>query len=133
MIFIDTGAFIAKYLKSDQYHKKAQSTWANIESGKQNCFTSNFVLDELFTLLGRWAGHDFAALRARNIYSSNAIAVIRPEESDEIKALEYFEKYRDKQVSFTDCISFVLMKKNRIRSVFAFDRHFTDAGFKLLK
>ena len=35
------------------------------------------------------------------------------------------------KVSFTDCISFVLMRKRQIKRVFAFDRHFMHAGFTL--
>jgi predicted nucleic acid-binding protein len=44
-------------------------------------------------------------------------------------ALERFEKYADQNVSFTDCVSFVLMQKHGIRTAFSFDRHFAMAGF----
>ncbi len=43
--------------------------------------------------------------------------------------MDLFEKYADQRVSFTDCISFVLMRRHKIRQVFSFDRHFELAGF----
>lgn len=131
MIFIDTGAFIARYLERDQYHEEAVSFWKRLSATSERCFTSNFVLDETFTLLARRAGYGFAAERAHNIYSSQTLTILRPNPEDELKALEYFEKYADQEVSFTDCISFVLMKRERIKRVFSFDGHFERVGFTL--
>ena len=131
MIYVDTGAFLARYLSRDQYHQKAGAFWRKIRKNQESCFTSNFVLDETFTLLGRWAGYNFASQRAANIYASKLLIILRPTREDEIKAIEFFQKYADQNVSFTDCISFVLMRKNKIKRVFSFDNHFERAGFKL--
>ena len=132
MIFIDTGAFLARYLLNDQHHRNAVSVWEKLGSNRDNCITSNFVLDEMFTLLGRRAGHGFAVQRAKNIYASQALTICRPDREDEIKALQFFSKYADQHVSFTDCISFVLMKRGKINRVFSFDRHFELAGFHMI-
>jgi predicted nucleic acid-binding protein len=35
----------------------------------------------------------------------------------------------DKDFSFTDCISFVVMWEMGIKEVFAFDQHFSQMGF----
>ena len=132
MIFIDTGALLARYLCKDQHHRSAVAVWKDLGSKRENCVTSNFVLDETFTLLGRRAGYSFAVQRAKNIYASKAFTIYRPDRDDEIKALQFFSKYADQQVSFTDCISFVLMKRGKINRVFSFDRHFELAGFHLI-
>ena len=132
MIFIDSGAFLARYLSHDQYHRRAVAFWEKLGSNNERCFTSNFVLDEIFTLLGRRAAYDFAVQRAKNIYASKALVIFRPDQKDELKALNYFSKYADQNVSFTDCISFVLMKREKINRVFSFDRHFELAGFNLV-
>ena len=131
MIFIDTGAFIARHLKRDQHYDKAIRYWKKLQAHHERFFTSNFVLDETFTILGRRAGYKFAAQRARNIFSSDTIMILRPVREDELKAIELFEKYSNLEVSYTDCISFVLMSKNRIKRVFSFDKHFELAGFKI--
>jgi predicted nucleic acid-binding protein len=89
----------------------------------------NFVLDETFTLLGRCAGYGFAAQRARNICASEWFTILRPDKNDELKAIDYFEKYSNHRLSFTDCISFVLMQSKKIKRVFTFDHHFLTLGF----
>ena len=129
MLFIDTGAFLARYLANDQHHLQATKLWDKIRRENHRLFTSNFVLDETFTLLGRWAGFPFAADRARNIYQSDILAILRPDRDDELKALVFFEKYADQKVSFTDCISFTLMQRESIKHAFSFDQHFTLPGF----
>ncbi len=133
MIFIDTGAYLGRYLSNDQHHPQAVSYWKKIQEKNERCFTSNFVLDETFTLLGRRAGYDFAVQRANNIYASKVLTILRPNQNDELKAISFFNKYADHSISFTDCVSFVLMNKEKIKRVFAFDNHFEWAGFNLLK
>ena len=131
MIYIDTAAFLARYLSHDQHHQQAITFWNDIRKKRESCFTSNFVLDETFTLLGRRAGYNFAARRATNIYSSRILKILRPTREEEIKAIEFFGKYADHAVSFTDCISFVLMRREKINRVFSFYNHFEWAGFML--
>ena len=102
MIFIDTGALLARYLTQDQYHGLATETWQNLEQQSQPLVTSNFVLDETLTLLGRRATYAFAAERSLAIYASNVFTILRPELADELAALELFTKYAGQKISFTD-------------------------------
>jgi predicted nucleic acid-binding protein len=131
VIYLDTGAFLARYLARDQHHKKAVAAWSEIGRGGLRCFTSNFVLDETLTLLGRRAGYRFAAQRARLLYASRILTILRPGREDELEAVEDFEKFADQKVSFTDCISWILMRRNKLRRAFSFDEHFQMAGFEL--
>ncbi len=132
MIFVDTGAFVARYIRRDGQHRRARRAWAEIDRSRSRCFTSSFVLDETFTLLGRRSTYAFAADRARALLSSTALAILRPDVDDETAAVELFAKFADQQVSFTDCVSFVLMRRHRLERAFTFDRHFADAGFELM-
>ncbi len=123
---------MARYLKNDQYHEKTKNLWHKITSGKTPCITSNFVLDETLTLVGRRAGNVFATERGERIYASKLIQIVRPERKDELNALKTFVKYSDQKISFTDCISFELMKRLNVKQVFTLDRHFENAGFILI-
>lgn len=129
MIFIDTGAFLGRYLKNDQFHESAVGFWRRLGELGTPLLVSNFVLDETMTLLARRASYGFASERARTIYASPAFDILRPTAKDELEALRYFRKYADQRVSFTDCISFVLMRNAGIREAFTFDKHFRVAGF----
>ncbi len=106
MIYIDTGAFLGRYLVRDQHHDQACAGWRLLAERRERCATSNFVLDETFTLLGRRASCEFAAERARNLLKSTSLQILRPEADDELAAVALFEKFADQKVSFTDCISF---------------------------
>lgn len=132
MIFVDTGAFLARYLASDAHHKRALRLWKKVELSGVRLVTSNHVIDETLTLLGRRASYDFAADRGQELYQSRALAILRTVEEEELLGLELFRKFADQEVSFTDCISFTLMRKAGIGTAFSFDRHFALAGFKLL-
>lgn len=130
MTFIDTGAFLARYLPGDQYHKLATPLWNKIRTTRERCLTSNFVLDETFTLLARRASYSFAAEKARLIYASRSLEILRPDALAELAALDWFEKFADQEVSFTDCVSFALMRAARLQTAFTFDAHFERAGFQ---
>ena len=131
MIFIDTGAFLARYVQHDQYHHKAVAGWKRLAQTGRRCLTSNLVLSETLTLLTRRTGARFAAERARHILSSELLTILRPSAQEEWDAIEALEKYADQAISFTDAVSFVLMRQHGLKEVFSFDSHFERAGFRL--
>jgi predicted nucleic acid-binding protein len=129
VIFVDSGAILARYLVRDQHHADAVRGWERARP--ERLFTSNLVLAETFTLLARWAGGAFAAERARTLLRSERMEVLRAGLAEELEAVPLLEKYADQKVSFTDCVSFVLMRRQGIDRAFSFDRHFPAAGFRL--
>lgn len=131
MIFIDTGAFIARHVAEDRLHARAAAGWDELARERTPAFTGTLVLSETFTLLSRRAGYAFAAQRARHIFDSGALTVLRPGEREDREALVFFEKFADQGVSFADCSSFALMRRHGIKRVFTFDRHFALAGFEV--
>ena len=88
-------------------------------------------MDELATLLGRKTDYAFSARKVKRIFNSD-IRIVWTIEADERKALEVFAKYADQKISFTDCLSFTVMRKLKIATVFTFDRHFHYAGFEVI-
>ena len=106
MIFVDTGPFLARHLRNDQLHAKASRAWKDLGRSRSPLVTSNFVLDETFTLLARRASYAFAADRAEVIYSSRILTFLRPDSPDEQAALVLFRKRADQGVSCTDWFAF---------------------------
>ena len=129
MIFIDTGAFLALYDEDDRYHPRATKIFPSLA---RPFFTSNHVVDELATLLARRAGYGYSADRIQDLYASGSIEVLASTRQDELEAVRWMRKFADREISFTDCISFAMMRRFRISMVFTFDRHFRDAGFQIL-
>lgn len=131
MTFIDSGAFIALWIAQDGQHTSAVQALEDLKGEGARLFTSNFVIDEAVTFVGRRAGPGFVVERARRILDSKAMTVLRPDAEDERAALTLYEKFADQGVGFTDAVSFALMRRHRIKRAFTFDRHFALAGFEL--
>ena len=49
-----------------------------------------------------------------------------------IEAFAKYRTYQDKQWGLVDCLSFVVMENRGISKVLTFDRHFAQAGFRVL-
>lgn len=131
-LFIDTGAFFATKCSSDKNHQIAFSYYNSIcESGKFNLATTNLVIFETVTLSKGKIGIDFAIEFGKYLRNSEFIKIIKITEEIENKSWDIFDRYNDKEYSFTDCASFAVMKELNIRKAFAFDRHFEQFGFEI--
>ena len=133
MIFVDTGAFLARYLKRDQYFDRAQSQWSTIRKEAIPLVTTNLILVETATLLSRRNSADVAVKRIRSIYQSGSFMIHYSSRKDEIAGLDLMVHYRGHDISLTDGISFAVMKGLGITRAFSFDRHFAIAGFELFE
>ncbi len=129
-IFIDTGAFLAKEISNDQYHAPAVGFWRRLSESGAALYSSEHVLDEAMTLLARRTSYTWAADWGKDALRSG-ISWLKAEESDWGAALRSMRKLADQGVSFTDCVSFALMRREGLREVFGFDGHFAAAGFRL--
>lgn len=134
-IFIDTSAFYALEDESDKNNKPARAFENDLIAGKLGLvqlFTSNFVFDELMTLVRRNLGHEKAVEVGERMTASKILIIERISRKIEIHAWEIFKTYLDKEFSYTDCTSFALMESKAIQHTFAFDIHFEQMGFRRL-
>ena len=91
------------------------------------------MLDESYTIIRLRAGHRVAVEFGEEVRSSRLVRVeyLTPDAIEAAWVL--FKRYGDKDFSFTDCTSFVLMRELRLAEALAFDGHFTQAGFVELR
>lgn len=132
-IFIDTGGWLALENSEDFHYHKAISFKYEIKNNRYRLYTSNFVLDETYTLLLANVGYrktvEFKK-RIEALIKKGLLQVLGVEEDIEIIAWSIFEKYnKDKFWSFTDCTSKAIMDMLDIREVFSFDKNFDQMGF----
>ena len=130
-LFLDTGSLVARELTRDQHHKKAVEGWNSIRQSSCELYCSEHVLDETTTLLSRRRSYAFASECGLNYIKSELIQWLPTTGSDLENSILFMRKYADQAVSFTDCVSFVLMKRRGIKHIFGFDRHFEAAHFQL--
>jgi len=68
--------------------------------------------------------HPIAALFRENLKKSGFIEIVTVTPSIEEAAFAIFKRYTDKDFSFTDCTSFSIMSSLKLKSAFAFNKHF---------
>lgn len=133
-IFLDTSALIAYYNEDDSLHDAADEAMSKFLSGEillTKFFTSDYVLDETVTVIECVLGkHDLAIEVGDALRTSPRTMMLHVDEPTVEASWKLFRGMRD--VSFTDCTSFVLMRALGLQAAFTFDRHFKKAGFKTI-
>ena len=93
----------------------------------------HYILDELWTLVLMDLGYQKAVEIKQKLDALAAAKLLEVVWVDQVSSDEgwaVFERFnRDKQWSFTDCISYAVMKRRGIREAFTFDHHFEQMGF----
>jgi len=130
-IFVDTSAWLALNDKNDQSHNKAITKSSEIKRQRIELITSEYIIDESVTLIRYRVSHKAAVIFGDSLINSNIVKILDIINEDRLKAWELFKKYEDKDFSFTDCTSFVLMTKLRLQKAFTFDEHFKRIGFEM--
>ena len=132
VVFVDTSFFKGLIDARDHFHQKAKDCWQKLQEEDTTLITSNYVLDESFTLIKLRCGIQIVnEFRDNIIKSSHVIKIMRVTVLDEAQAWKWFLNDWSK-LSFTDCVSFAVMKRVDIIRVAAFDEHFKRAGFTLI-
>jgi len=125
MIFVDTGAWFATVVPSDSDYPVA-SNW--FSQNVETLITMNYVIDETLTLL-RMRRENQRAIALGDSFFSGALATVHYLSKTEIQqAWQVFRQFSDKDWSFTDCTSKVVMASLNITQAFAFDHHFRQFG-----
>jgi uncharacterized protein len=130
MIFVDTSAVIALYFPKDIFHSKADVWFA--DNKNESFVTTNQVVIEILNWARYKGGKKVAVEMGENLYSGEGITLLKSSSEDEKNAWKLFKRLSGNGVSMTDCISFVVMKRLKIKKAFAFDKDFRKAGFALL-
>ena len=122
-VFIDTGAFCALTIPKDEHNLKAKSVHKQLKEHHAILYTSDYVLDEVYTLLKTRASHA-TSVKFMDELQKISIIILRITQGIEEAAKAIFRQFEDKRLSFTDCSSFALINHFGIDAVFAFDEHF---------
>ena len=128
MVFVDTAAFFALENERDRYHQEALEARHDLMAGGARLATSDYILDEVYTLIRMRVGHRKAVDFGESIQASRFLRIEPVTPADFEAAWRIFSRYDDKLFSFTDCTSFSLMTRLRILTAFTFDRNFRDYG-----
>ncbi len=128
-IFIDTSAFFALLDRDDDNQEAAKNIWARILSAGNTLVTSNYILVETLALLQNRLG--ITAVRAfqEDLFPILNVEFVNLETHRSGTSALLAAAIRD--LSLVDCVSFELMRTLGIKTAFAFDAHFKEAGFQV--
>ena len=128
-LFVDTAGWMACADGSDPAHGKAAAVRDSWLEGGGLFVTSDYVADETLTLLRIRLGIDAAENWWQQVDGSSRVRWEYVSLARADKARSLFFRYRDKDFSFTDCTSFILMRELKLREALTTDHHFLQAGF----
>jgi uncharacterized protein len=128
-IFVDTGAWVALADKDDFHHKQAVSLFPSLLKTKRSLVTSNLVIAETYIILLKELGHRAAMSFLERLKASPRIKKVYSDENIEEEAEGILRKYSDQDFSYADVVSFVMMRRHRIKTAFCFDSHFSTFSF----
>lgn len=125
-VLVDTGAIYAFVTRTDANHEAAKrfvEGWLE-QSGR--FVLADVVFAETMTLLKARLGTQIALRVGRELRRNPAYSWIWLGEKGERDTWTVFQRYDDKDWSYTDCAILALARRERISQVFAFDRHFSQ-------
>nr|QNO57859.1 hypothetical protein DCLBPEOH_00020 [Methanosarcinales archaeon ANME-1 ERB7] len=136
-LFIDTWGWIVLGNKREPRHTELTNSYSSWKDQEVMSYTTDYILDETFTLLFRRvhfkeAKHslDIIDLAIKKGYLR--LERITAERFEKAKGLRI--KFRDKpRISFTDLTTMVVMTEMQITDILTKDDHFTQVGMGFQK
>jgi predicted nucleic acid-binding protein len=123
-VFLDSSFLISYAIATDENHKLA------IKIKKKGifdneCYISNLVINEIVTVIGNKVGLNLAVNTYNAIKDNCSLINEHNIENFNDKVLTIYKNYNSK-LSFTDCAILETMKKNNIKKIASFDKHFKN-------
>jgi len=128
-LFVDTSGWYAIAVVDEPAHGAAAAALRERLADGARLVTTNLVVAETHALLLRRTGREPALQFVRAVRAAPNLVVPSDPELEARAVGEWLEPFRDQRFSYTDAVSFSVMKDRRIRDALALDRHFQVAGF----
>jgi len=127
IVFVDTSAIGGIMDKNDEHHTLALKAYKRLQKLNFYFVVTNFIIAETHALLLKVGNINIAReWLVKSAYKD--FSVLRPGKDMEMEAVGKIDKYKDKDFSLTDMLSFLVMEKFGIKYYFAYDEHFGQIG-----
>lgn len=127
-IFADTSALYELIDENARHHREV-ADFVRENTPNIRLIITDYVFDELVTLVMAKLGKGYAIRLGERLRSSEFCSVVKVEPEDIEAAWEVFCRYSDKERSFTDCTSYVVMKRLGVEEALTTDGNFAQMGF----
>jgi predicted nucleic acid-binding protein len=130
-LFVDSGAWIALRSRRDQYHAEADRLFREALLRRIPLVTTNLIIAETHRLTLFRAGVQPALRVLERVDASPSVAIHFATADDHAEARRWLDRLAPRPVTYTDAVSFAVMKLTRCSEVIGFDQDFAVAGFAL--
>lgn len=131
-LFVDTWGWLTIHDRGESQHQEIVDFYKSFRSQQGRIYTTDYVLDETFTLFFKRLNSYQAKYSFQNLLKAFDnkgfnLVWITPEKFTQTQALRI--KFVDKpKISFTDLTSMIVMKELRIEKILTDDDHFIQVG-----
>ena len=137
LIFVDTWGWLALGHRKDSRHQEVKSLYEEFRRKDAKILTTDFVLDELITLLFQREVFEEAIRFMEGIFRAaelGQLTIVRITSDRFVSAWRLRKSFQDKpRISFTDLSSIVVMEEYGIKKVLTEDDHFIQVGMGFRK
>jgi predicted nucleic acid-binding protein len=130
-VFVDTSALLALLVPADVAHARAKRAFARSSAAETPLVTCSYTLSETYALIGSRLGRD-ALVSFRGDFAP-LLDVVWVGHGEHERGLDLLAESGSATLSLVDAVSFVIARGLQIDRVFAFDPHFTTAGFTTVR
>lgn len=130
--FIDTWGWVNLFNRKERHHKQVRAYYQALQNEQATIVTTDYVLDEVYTLLFKripspWAVQTMESISSAIDMGYLKLVWITPDRFEATKKMRV--KFQDKpDISFTDLTSMVVMQELGIVDIITGDAHFTHVG-----
>lgn len=128
-VFADSFYFFAIINPKDAAHRQAMEF---SETQDVPTITTAWVLTELADGLSHSSNRRAFSVILNQFRAGTFDTIVPASQELFDKGVELYDARLDKAWSLTDCISFVVMREHGLSDALTGDRHFEQAGFKIL-
>lgn len=131
-LFVDTSAWFALASPGERSHTAVTGALRDAIQRRRRIVTTNLVVAETHALLMRRFDREVALAFVGEVGREPNVVVSSTPELEAQARHDWLERFGDQDFSFTDAVSFAVMRERRIRSALALDHHFAVAGFEVV-
>ena len=130
VIFVDTSAFYSLSCAEDRNYFQAIKIWEDLVKEETDLVTNNYIVVESISLFQNRFGIDQV-----RTFQTKLVPFLNMDwigEEQHAFAIQTVLTTNRRNLSLVDCASFETMRRLGIETVFTFDEHFRDQGFKVI-
>lgn len=131
-VFLDTSYAVALSASTDENHHRAVELAEELEASGTEFLTTRAILLEIGNTLAKARHRQAAVALLSALENDPKVSIISATDELYSRAIDMYRERSDKEWGLIDCMSFVVMQDHQLVDALTADKHFSQAGFRVL-